>query len=78
MSMKVDDNGRPKLSASFGEIEWGPKAHSWSQSTSRLSAEQWRIITAEATACSNKLAQDDPNGEDNGEVDPHGMLELPV
>jgi hypothetical protein len=74
--MKMDDNGRRKLSALFGEMEWGPKARGWSQSTSRLSTEQWRIITAEATARSNKLAQDDPNGEDNGEVDPHGMLEL--
>src|SRR5258708_8533610 len=76
MSMKVDDNGRPKLSASFGEIEWGPKARGWSQSTSRLSAEQWRIITAEATARSNKLAQGDPNGEDNGEIDPRRILDL--
>ncbi len=76
MSMKVDDNRRPKLLASFGEIEWGPKACSWSQSMSRLSAEQWRIITTEATTRSNKLAQGDPNGEDNREVDPCGMLEL--
>jgi hypothetical protein len=76
MSMKVADNGRSKLSALFGEMEWGPKARGWSQSTSRLSAEQWRIITAEATARSNKLAQGDPNSEDNGEIDPRGMLEL--
>jgi hypothetical protein len=53
--MKMDNNGMHKLSALFGEMEWGPKACSWSQSMSRLSAEQWRIITVKATACSNKL-----------------------
>jgi hypothetical protein len=62
----------------FGEMEWGPKARRWSQSTSRLTVEQWRAITAEATICSKKLPQDDANGKDASEevVDPHAMLEL--
>jgi hypothetical protein len=62
----------------FGEMEWGPKARGWSQSTSRLTVEQWRAITAEATIRSKKLPQDDANGKDApGEVvDPCAMLEL--
>ena len=76
MSMKMDKNGKRKLAAPFGEIEWGPKARGWSQATSRLSSEQWKAITAEATVRSKKLPQDDANGEDTMDVDPRAMLEL--
>ena len=76
MSMKMDENGKRKLAALFGEMEWGPKARRWSQSTSRLTAEQWRAITAEATIHSKKLLQDDANADEAGEVDPCAMLEL--
>jgi hypothetical protein len=76
MSMKVDKNGKRKLAAPFGEMEWGPKARGWSQSTSRLSPEQWRAITAEATVRSKKLPQDEANGEDAPDVDPRAVLEL--
>ena len=76
MSMKMDENGKHKLAALFGEMEWGPKARGWSQATSRLTAEQWRAITAEATIRSKKLPQDEANGDDATEVDPRAMLEL--
>ncbi len=74
--MKTEDDGRPKLAALFGELEWGPKARGWSQSTSRLTSEQWRMITAEATARSKKLIQSKAYSEETGEVDPHAVLEL--
>ena len=76
MSMKMDENRKHKLAVLFGEMEWGPKAHGWSQATSRLTAEQWRVITAEATIHSKKLPQDEANGDDAAEVDPCAMLEL--
>jgi hypothetical protein len=75
MSMKMDENGKCKLAALFGEMEWGPKARGWSQSTYKLNAEQWRLITAEATQRSKNLPQDEANGEDT-EVDMRGMIEL--
>ena len=74
--MKMDENGRRKLAAQFGEMEWGPKARGWSQSTKRLSAEQWRLIDADATVRSKKLPQDEANGEDGSEVDPRAVLDL--
>ena len=73
--MKTDENGKRKLAALFREMEWGPKARGWSQSTNRLSAEQWRAIAAEATMFGNKLPQDDAS-EDAPEVDPRAVLEL--
>ena len=76
MSMKLDENGKCRLSASFGEMEWGPKARGWSQSTNRLTADQWKVITAEATSRSKKLPQDDASGKENPEVDPRAVLEL--
>ena len=77
LSMKLDDNGKCRLAMPFGEMEWGPKARGWSQSTTRLTVEQWRAITAEATICSKKLPQDEANGKDApAEVDPRAMLEL--
>lgn len=76
MSTKMDENGKRKLAALFGEMEWGPKARGWSQSTSRLTTEQWRLITAEATIRSKKLPQDEANGEESPEVDPRATLEL--
>lgn len=72
----MGENGKCKLVALFGELEWGPRARAWSQSTIRLTGEQWRSITAEATARSKKLPQDEANGEDNPEVDPRSVLEL--
>lgn len=76
MSMKMDENGKRKLAALFGEMEWGPKARGWAQSTSRLTPEQWRSITTEATARGKKLPQDEANGEDIPEGDPRAVLEL--
>jgi hypothetical protein len=76
LSMKMDENGKRKLAALFGETEWGQKARGWSQSTNRLTAEQWKAITAEATVRSKKLPQDEAIGEDATEVDPRSMLEL--
>lgn len=76
MSMKMDDNGKRRLAAPFGEMEWGPKARGWSQATIRLTAEQWKAITTEATIRSKKLPQDEANGEDASEVDPRAVLEL--
>jgi hypothetical protein len=55
MSKKIDNNGKHQLLALFGEMEWGPKARSWSQSMTWLTTEQWRVITAEATAHSRRL-----------------------
>ena len=75
MSVKLDDNGKQKLTGIFGELEWGTKTHAWSQSTCRLTAEMWKVITAEATLRSKKLPQDEAYGEDM-EEDPRGMLEL--
>ena len=72
----MDDNGRRKLAASFGETEWGPKTRGWSQSTSRLSDEQWMAITTEATARVKGLPQDEPNDEGSQEVDLRAVLEL--
>ena len=72
----MDENGKRKLAALFGEMEWGPKAHGWSQSTSRLTPDQWRLITTDATACGKKLPQDEANGDDIPEVDLHVVLEL--
>jgi hypothetical protein len=40
----MDENGRCKLSALFGKMEWGPKAHGWSQTTSRLNADPQSTI----------------------------------
>lgn len=76
MSMKTDENGKRKLAALFGEMEWGSKARGWAQSTSRLDLEQWMVIDAEATARVKKLAQDEAAGEDTPGVDPRAMLEL--
>lgn len=78
MSMRADENGKRKLAAPFGEMEWGAKVRAFSQSTSRLTVEQWRAITAEATACSKKLLHSGPeaNGEDIVDVDPRAMLDL--
>jgi hypothetical protein len=76
MSMKLDENGKCKLAALFGEMEWGPKARGWSMSTTRLTAEQWKVITAEATIRSKKLPQDEAVGKDALEVDPRAVLEL--
>ena len=74
--MKTDDNGRCKLVALFGEMEWGPKARGWSQATSRLNADPWRLITSEATVCGKKLPQDEDYGEDAPDVNPCAVLEL--
>jgi hypothetical protein len=74
--MKMDENGKRKLAAQFGEMEWGPKARGWSQAASRLSIEQWRLIDAEATMRSKKLPQDEANGEDGSKIDPRAVLEL--
>ena len=77
MSMKTDENGKRKLAALFGEMEWGSRARGWAQSTSRLDFEQWRAIDAEATARVKKLPQDEAAGEDIPlGVDPRAMLEL--
>jgi len=73
--MKMDDNGKCKLATLFGKMEWGPKAYGWSQLTYKLTAEKWKLITAEVTLHGKKLPQDEANGEDM-EVDPHSMLEL--
>ena len=70
LSMKTDKNGKPKLVALFSDLEWGPKACGWSQATSRLTAEQWRQITAEATICGNMLPQDEASGDNIPDVDP--------
>jgi hypothetical protein len=74
--MTTDESGRRRLAAQFGEMEWGSKSRGWSQSTSRLNAEQWRLIDAEATIRSKKLPQDDANGEEGSEVDPRAVLDL--
>jgi len=74
--MKTDKNGKPKLVALFSDLEWGPKVHRWSQAISRLTAEQWRQITAEATICGNMLPQDEASGDDIPDVDPQANLEL--
>src|SRR5260370_42612765 len=75
-SMKTEDDGRPKLAALFGELEWGPKACGWSQSTSRLTSEQWRMITAEATARSRKFIQSKPTTKTLGRENPHAVLNV--
>ena len=72
----MDDNGKRRLTAPFGEMEWGRRARGWSQSIARLTAEQWKVITAEATIHSKKLPQDETNGEDASEVDPCSLLKL--
>ena len=72
----MDKNGKRKLAALFGEVEWGPKACGWSQATSRLTTEQWRLITAEATICSKRLPQDKANSEESLEIDPRATLKL--
>jgi|SRR6267154_3221308 len=74
MSMKLDENGKCKSAAPFSEVEWGPKARGWSESTRRLTPEQWRAITAEATLRSKKLPQDE--ARDDPEVDLRAVLEL--
>ena len=76
MSIKMDEKGKRKLAALFGEMEWGPKARGWLQSTIRLTAKQWRVITTEATAHSKMLPQDEAHGKDAAEVDPRAMLKL--
>jgi hypothetical protein len=76
MSIKTDENGKSKLAAVFGEAEWGSKTRAWSKATSRLTGEQWRAITAEATVRGKRLPQDDTNGEDAPDVDPRAVLEL--
>jgi len=72
----MDDNGKRRLTALFGEMEWGRRARGWSQSITRLTMEQWKMITAEATICSKKLPQDETNGEDASKVDLCSLLEL--
>ena len=74
--MKMDENGKRKLASLFGESEWGAKACAWSQSTSRLDMDQWRLITAEATIHGKKLPQEEANGEDAPDADPRALLEL--
>jgi hypothetical protein len=77
MSVKMEENGKHKLAAPFGEMEWGPKARGWALTTIRLNSEQWRSITSEATVRGNMLPQDEANGgEDNLDVDPRAELEL--
>lgn len=74
--MKMDENGKRRLAAPFGETEWGSKARAWSQTTSRLNMDQWRLISTEATIRGKKLPQDEANGEDATDADPRAVLEL--
>ncbi len=76
MSIKMDDNGKHKLASLFGELEWGRKAHGWSQSTKWLALGQWMLVELEAIAREKKLPQNEANGKDNSEVNPRAVLEL--
>jgi hypothetical protein len=74
--MKLDDNGKCRLSATFSEAEWGSKARGWAESTTRLTSDQWKAITTDAMARTKKLLLYEAGGEDTPDVDPRAVIEL--
>ena len=69
----------PEIFQSWSPLRPGQSQGFWAKlgrNSPRLTTEQWRLITAEATIHSKRLPQDEANSEESPEVDLHAMLEL--
>ncbi|KAF8952644.1 hypothetical protein BDZ97DRAFT_1681027, partial [Flammula alnicola] len=60
----------------FGDNEWGPRARSWAQAATRLSAEDWEVINEEAFTRSNVQGKAGMDLEDSEVVDARSLIDI--